>query len=155
MVLSEQLLVDARLIVETLQGSQRDQLQKILITLLVFGQKHQVIAAVLVAVAAAVIFALAVEATFGRQVDFAADDRFDAGLAGFSIEFQSAEHHTVIGHGHGRHIEAFGRFQQVLQTDGAVQQAVFGVDMEVNKRGHRVFTTFRSRRGSRSKLNRE
>ena len=71
----------------------------------------------------------------GRHVALAADDRFDAGLVGLLIKFHRPEHGAVIGDGHGFHAELPGPFEEPIDADGAVQQAVLGVDVEVNKPG--------------------
>jgi hypothetical protein len=42
----------------------------------------------------------------------------------------------VIGDGHGRHTQILGPGKQVFDSDGAVQEAVFGMDVKMNKFGH-------------------
>ncbi len=73
------------------------------------------------------------EARFGRQIQFAADDRLDAGLLAFQVEFSRAEHIAVVGDRHRRHILSLGLLDQIIEADGTVQQGILGVKMKVDK----------------------
>ncbi len=49
------------------------------------------------------------------------------------IEFDCAEHVAVIGHGHGRHAVIGHLFHEIRNPDGAVQEGVFSMKMQVDK----------------------
>jgi hypothetical protein len=74
-----------------------------------------------------------------RNVCLAADDRLDPGIGRFLVKLDRAEKIAVISHGHGRHAEFDRFFHQLLHPHCTVQQRIFGVEVEVNKRvaGHR------------------
>ena len=40
---------------------------------------------------------------------------------------------SVVSHGHGLHAHLNGAFKEFIQPDGTIQQAVLGVNVEVNK----------------------
>ena len=69
----------------------------------------------------------------GVDVALAADDRLHGGLLGRVVEGHRAVHDAVVGHGHGRHAELRGPGQERLEVAGAVEHAVLGVQVEVDK----------------------
>jgi hypothetical protein len=82
-----------------------------------------------------IAFALtgSVQAAAGGNIELTADDGFDAGFLGPLIKFQGAEQTAVIGDGHGGHFELLGLAKQIAQADGSIQQAVSGMDVEMDK----------------------
>ena len=72
---------------------------------------------------------IAVEAGFGRNVDFTADNRFDAALASRLIKIDDAVHGAVIGYGERIHAESFSRVEEVADTRRAVKEAIFRVNV--------------------------
>ena len=70
----------------------------------------------------------------GRDVGLATNDRFDPGAGCFLVKFDRAKKIAVIGDGHGRHLELGRFFHQLLHPNGAVEQRIFGVKVEVNER---------------------
>ena len=87
-----------------------------------------------------------VEARAVRDVHLAADDRLHALLLHGVVELDRAEHVAVVGDGAGRHAQLGDALGQLLGPAGAVEEGVFGVEVEVNE-GHRAFerTTTESR----------
>ncbi len=75
------------------------------------------------------------------HVELAAQQGLDPRGFGLLVEIQNPEKRAVVGDGHRRHAKSLGLGQQVFDPDGAVQQAVGGVDMEMDE--------FRMRHGSR------
>ena len=51
------------------------------------------------------------------------------------VEVDRPEQVAVVGNGHGRHLHLPGGVKQVLEPDGPVQQAVLGVQMEMDEFG--------------------
>ena len=74
-----------------------------------------------------------VEAGALGHVDLAADDRADAALFGGLVEIQNAVHVAVVGDGHSLLPQFLGAVQKALNAAGAIQEAVFGVDMEMGE----------------------
>ena len=129
----QHLQIDARLVVEPFQLGQAGQLDQVLVAGVVHGQEHEVEGGL------ARAFRGLVEAVAGGDIELAADDGLDPGLFGLDVEFQGAEHGAVVGDGHGAHPVFLALGQQVADPDGAVEQAVLGVDMEVDEIGWRGF----------------
>ena len=119
----EQLFVDARLIVESFHVTEGNQLAEIAIALVVHCQKNQMIVVFLGSLVDALLF----EAAGRRDVDLAADDRFDAVAHRFAIKLDGAEHVAMIGHGNRRLFERLDALEQLVDFIGAVQEAVFGM----------------------------
>ena len=77
----QQFFVDAGLIVIALEMGGRGKFDQVLIAALILGQQHQVVIDVPPAAAR-----LLLEPAPGRDIDFAANDRFDAFLARRFVE---------------------------------------------------------------------
>jgi len=137
MVLPQELLIDSSLVVESFQVRQGHQLHQIPVTGQVFGEQDQMIVAVFIAIAAVIRLPLTIEAAPGGDVHLASQDGLDLGLSAELIEFQRPKHVAVVGYGHGRHLVAANRVDKVFQPYRPIQQAEFGVDVQVNKRCHR------------------
>ena len=75
------------------------------------------------------------EAGAGGDVDLAADDRLDAGGHRLLVELDGAEHVAVVGDRQGRHAAFLGALDQVADLDGAVEEAVLAVQMEMDEIG--------------------
>ncbi len=122
----EQCLVDPWLVVVAFHLTDGGQLAQVAVPLLVFGQQHHVTGAI------------PIEGGFvGKRsrghVAFATDNGFDAGRGSLLVEIQRAEHGAVVGDCYRRHTKGFHFFEQVLQSDGPVQQAVLGMDVQMDK----------------------
>ena len=130
-VLFQQFLVDARLAVEALQKGGGDQFAQVAVALVVLDQHQQVEVVELVLAAVGLV-----EAGIGRQVELGADDRLDLALQGFFIEIDRAQDGAVVGQGHGGHLEIAGFFQQVVDLQGGIEQAVLGMQVQVDEALH-------------------
>ena len=76
----------------------------------------------------------------GSHIDFTADNGAQPRLGGLGVKLQGTEHGAVVGDGHGLHPVSLGLLEQRIDADRAVEQAVLGVDMQMNKR---AFGSFR------------
>ena len=121
-VLRQDFLVDARLVVMALEVGRGDEFDEILIAGLVLGQQHQMVINILSAAAG-----FFVEATAGGDIDLAADDRFDALVAGGLIEIDRAVEDAVIGDGQGGKLQFVRLVDQAIETAGAIEQRILGV----------------------------
>ena len=124
-VLLQQLFIHPRLVVEAFQVGFGGQLDQVLVAGLVLGQQDQVVVVFIAGVAA--------EVAARGDIDLAADDGLDAGLSGCLVELDDAVHHAVVGDGQAVHAQLFGPCHQLRDAAHAVEQAVFGVDMEVGE----------------------
>ena len=113
-MLRQQILVDARLVVEAVEVAGRDQVDEVAVALLVFAEQHQVVVAVRVG---ACLVALL------RDVHLAADDRVDALGLSRVVELDRAEQVAMVGHGDGGHLLLLHRLHQTADFAGAVEQA--------------------------------
>jgi hypothetical protein len=62
-----------------------------------------------------------------RDVDFAAEDRIDATLAGFVVKDDGREHVAVLGHGQRGHLELGRTIEKLADAARAVEQRELGV----------------------------
>src|SRR5215472_13450838 len=83
--------------------------------------------------AVAVSFLAAVVAAAFGKVNFAADDGLDVTLAGFIEEIRSSEKIAVVRDEHGGHLLARCLIQQLGSFAGPVEQAVIGVNVQMNE----------------------
>ena len=127
MVLLEQLLVHPGLAIKAFGPGPGNHGDEVLIALLVFTEKHQV--AVL-----AVHAALDCAGT-GRHIDLTADNGVNPPLLGGFIEVNDPIHGPVVGDGHRLLAQLFHPIHELLNAAGAVQQAVFRMQMKMGK-GH-------------------
>ena len=128
-VLREQVLVDARLVVEAFGVARRDQLDQVVEPLVGLGQEHQVVGR------------LARRAALGAaiargDVDLAAEDRLDALLPRVVVEGDRREHVAVLGDGERRHAQLLRLVEQLLDAAGAVEQGELRVEMEMDEVAH-------------------
>src|SRR5512138_3650398 len=63
------------------------------------------------------------------------DDRLDPGLLRLLVEVDHPEHVPVVGDGHRLHARLRARFHQVREPDGAVEEAVERVQVQVSEVG--------------------
>ncbi len=71
----------------------------------------------------------------GCHVGFQPDDGLDADLLRSVVKLDHTEHGAVVGDGEGGHVHLFGTLDQLLDITEAVEEGVFGVDVEVGE-GH-------------------
>src|SRR5207249_11614984 len=134
--LAQQLLVDARLVVEALAEARRDELAEMAIALAAGGEEYEVVVAARLVV---VDPASLLEPALGCDVHLAAEDRLHAVLARRLGELHRPEHVAVVGDGAGRHARRLHARYQLLDLVGAVEQRVLRVQMQVDER-HRPRT---------------
>ena len=123
----QHLLVDARArLVAACVCAMRRQLEQIMVADLILGQQQQVV----VFVAAGLLFER------GDRVALNAYNWLDARRFARLVELDGAIHAAVVGEGQRIHAARFGRLDQPLDTRLAVEQAIFGMDVQVGKVGH-------------------
>ncbi len=126
----QEIMIDARAIVETFQLGGAGKLQEISVAGVVFRQEELM-------EGARVELRVPVAHAPRGEVGFHAQDRLDARALGGAIEVDHAEHRAVIGQRQSRHAQFAGALHQVRDAAQAVEQRVFGMDVQVNKRhGH-------------------
>lgn len=131
-VLSEQLLVDPRLVMEAVLVGGGHHLAEVPVALLVLAEQNQVETA-----AVERLVRIEVAPVAGGDIRFDADDRIDSRAGEDLVELLDAAHIAVVGDGHGRHVVLFGELDQSLDGAGAVEQTVMGVEVQVYEiRGH-------------------
>ena len=79
-----------------------------------------------------------IEAGAGGHIDLAADDGADALLFALLVEIDDTVHDTMIGDGDGGLAQGLGALDQPLDAAGAIEEAVFAVDVQMDKIGHGV-----------------
>ena len=114
MIFAQALLVNARAIIKAVCTRQRRQLYQIFVARIVFGKQYQM------KIFNAVIF-FTVEARTWRNVNFTADNRFNAALPCRLVKINDAVHCAVVGYGKGSHSEIFRRVEQVVNPCRAVE----------------------------------
>src|SRR3989441_12722618 len=67
------------------------------------------------------------------HVELAAQDRLDAGLLGGQVEVDGAEEVAVIGERQRRELELLRALDELLELRRAVEQAVLGMDGQVDE----------------------
>ncbi len=125
----EQLLVDPRAVVEALEIALRQEPAEVPVALPVPDEEDEMEMVDVVRRPG-----LLVEAAARRDVDLAAEDGLDAAGLGLLEKLDGAEDVAVVGDGHGRHVVPDGRLDQVRHLQGAVEDAVLGMVVEVNER---------------------
>ncbi len=127
-VAGQEILVDARIIIEPLQLSRRSDLEQVLITGLIFCQQEQM-------GGAPVFLGVVVLHAAGGHVGLQADDGLDAGIFAGVVKLDHAEHGAVVGDRQGGHVHFFGALDQLLDIAEAIQEGIFGMYVQVGK-GH-------------------
>ena len=122
-ILFQNLHVDTRLIVKSIDKARRNNLHQIGIARIIFRQQNQMVVPVLSAAG------FAVETGTRRHVNLTAEDRLDALRAGFFIKIDTAEHDAVIGDRGAVHAKFFDSGDVLFDLVRAVQKAVFGMYM--------------------------
>ncbi len=85
---------------------------------------------------------IAIEAAGLRNIHFAADDGFDAGLLRGFIEANCAEQISMIGDGDCRHFVFRSGLRQRVVIARAVEKAESGMKMQMDKVRHRFSETY-------------
>ena len=124
----EILLAHARLAIEAVQAGLAGHPDQVAIALFVFGQ-HQQVVVLVVGRVGAMVFGLA-------HVELAAQDRLDALLLGRVEEVHRPVDVAVVRHRDRLLAQRGHAINELVDVAGAVEQRVFGVQMEVSKFGH-------------------
>ena len=125
-VRAQQLHVDTRLHVKAFRETARHHVDEVAVAGHVLAQQNEVRVPLAVDVAA-------VKARMRRQIHLAADDRMDPlGLAG-AVKVDHAVHDAMVGQRARGLPQLCHTVHQLFDTAGAVQQAVFAVDMQMCK----------------------
>ena len=125
-VRAQQLHVDTRLHIEAFRETARHHVDEVAVAGHVLAQQDEVRVPLAVDVAA-------VKARMRRQIHLAADDRMDPlGLAG-AVKVDHAVHDAMVGQRARGLPQLCHTVHQLFDTAGAVQQAVFAVDMQMCK----------------------
>ncbi len=74
----------------------------------------------------------------GRHIDFTADDRLQPPGNCLLIKFHHAIHDTMIRNGHSGHSQLLAPVQQLRYSACPIQQAVFGMHMQMHKVRHLI-----------------
>ena len=127
-MLREQLAVDPRLVIEPFEERPRHQLDEVLVSRAVADEDRQVVGPFVAAVLGASLLPAS-----GRDVELAAEDRLDAGLLGRVVEVDRAEEVAVIRERDGRELQLLGLVDQLLELGGTVEQAVLGMNVQVDE----------------------
>ena len=124
-VACEQLVIHARLVVEAVKVSRRDELDQVAVAFVVLAQKHEMVRAFRLRAAVLVIIR--------RDIYFAADDRLDAMRRGLVIKIRRGKKIAVVRHGDGRHSAPRGFRRQFADFTCAIEERVIRVEMKVNE----------------------
>ena len=122
-------IVDAGTIIIAVYKCKGIELNKIHVPRFVFGKQDQVIGALID------VFVIIV-----HNIEFAADDRFDLIFFTFFGKFQGSVHVAVVGHGNRIDVVFLAVTDKLVHFHRAVQQTVFGMQMQMNKIRHWYFS---------------
>ena len=124
-VLFQQFLVHAGLGIKPLQKAGADHLDQVFVAGFIFAEQHKVV----VAVNAVDL----VESGAGSNIHLAADNGTDTSRHCRIVELHAAIHNAVVGDGHGGLAQLFDAVEQFVDSARTVQQAVFGMQMQMGK----------------------
>jgi len=122
----QQLFVYSRTVVKSVQLGHRCHLTQVAVPLVVVGQQHQM------------RYAFGIHRGFighgaRGHIAFTTDNGIDPRFDALLIKLEHVEHGAVIGNGHRAHAEFSGTFKQLVDANGAVEQTVHGVHVEMNE----------------------
>jgi len=129
-VLREQLVVHARLVIETVKKSGGHQLDQVAISLVVLTQQYEVIRAL--RIRATVLMVIR------RNIHFAPDDWFHPVRRGLVVKIRRCEEISVVGYRHRGHATARGFLGQLADFTSPIEKGVVRVEMKMYevRRGH-------------------
>ncbi len=127
-VLGEELAIHPRLVVEALEIGLGHELDQVPVAGLV-ANEHGAVAGALVAA----VLARALEAAARRHVELAAHDGLDARLLRRGVEVDRTEEVAVIREGDGGEAQRLRGVHQLVELGGPVEEAVLGVDVQVDE----------------------
>ena len=124
-ILLKKLLIYTRLGIKALHEGSGHHLDEVLIACLILAEQDKMVVAV--------DFVDFIEAGAGGHIDLTADDGLDACLFCGLIELDTAVHDAVVRDGDGALAALLDAVHKLVDTAGTVQQAVFGMDVEMNE----------------------
>ena len=126
MVLAQDVLVDARLIVHSLCIGERDEFHEASIAFIILRKKNQMIVARAAHLGA-------VKARLRRKIRLAADDGTDSLLLRFLIKINDAVHRPVIGDRDGIHAKFLRACDKLGDAARTVEKAVTCMNVQMRK----------------------
>ena len=126
-VLAKDLLVDAGLVVESLDVGPGHQTYEISIPFVRFGQQDQMVWSFLAR------RSLPVVPGPGGYVDLCPDDGFDPCPVRLLVEVHRADHPPVVGQRHGGHPHPRHLADEILDLDRPVEETVLGMQVQVDE----------------------
>ena len=142
-ILCEELEIYSWFIVEPFRMCQRRKFEKISITLFILCQQNEVVVN-----APSFRFSLTPQSVRLRHlpsvepaplcddVKLRPDNRLDAFLLRFLVEFNRSRHNAVVGERNSRHVMLKSSIQQRLNSCRSIEQAIVSVVMKMNKLRH-------------------
>ena len=124
-MLFQQFLVHPGFGIKAFQKTRADHLDQVLVACFVFAKQHKMV----VAVDAVDL----IKAGAGSNIHLTADDGFDACRNCGIVELHAAIHNAVVGDGHGGLAQLLDAVEKFVDPARAVQQAVFGMQMQMGK----------------------
>ena len=123
----EQPVINAGAVIKPARPRVGDEVGEVFVARFVFTQQDEVV--IIARHGAAIVH-------IGADITFAADDGMDAELFGGGVKIDRAVHHAVIGDGAVTHALVANRFHERIDAAGAVEQAVFRMQMKMIKINH-------------------
>jgi hypothetical protein len=123
----EKFLIDPRRVMKTIEVRGRDQLHEIPVARLVLRQQREVIRCI--APRSGTVFVRS-----RSNISFATNDRFHSSALRFLVKFNRPKQIAVISDCNCGHLEFSCFFHQLFHPDGAIQQRVFRVQVQMNER---------------------
>ena len=140
-IFSKQFFIYSWLLIESVNKSGRNKLNKIFISGVVFAKKNKVITPIKL-----MLFA---ETRAVGNINFASDYRFYIIFLCFFIKINNAVHNAVVGYGNGILSKLTDSRHKALYAAGAVKKAVFGVEMKMYKAHFCAFLLLKFTRSAR------
>src|SRR5258705_1229470 len=103
------------------------ELDQVLVADLVFREQHEM----MINIPARTRFLFVAAA--GRNVNFAAKDRFNPFVTNRLVEINSAIEDTVIRQRQRRELQFVRFFSELVQTACSIEQRILGMEMQMNK----------------------
>ncbi len=130
-IFSQQFLVGTRLVVKAFKVSLADDFDEVVVSDLVLAQEQEVMSL-------SVLARTSVISALRRVVDFSTEYRFNACFGASLIKLNDAIHDTVIREGYSGHLKFARSLDQILNSPCPVQEAVFGVNMQMHELSHHL-----------------
>ena len=122
-------LVDAGLVVESVQVREGGELDEVAVALKIGRQQDEM-------KGVGVEFWITAQKRPGGHVGLHADDRVEPGFFRPQVELDHAVHRPVVSDGHGRHLQLLGPGDEGRDSAMTVEEAVLGVQVEVDELTH-------------------